>query len=44
MKFYANPISPSPKRVRMFLAEKGLSVEEVLVDTMKGQHLETKFL
>ena len=44
MKFYANPTSPSPKRVRMFLAEKGLSVEEVLVDTMKGQHLETKFL
>ena len=28
----------------MFLAEKGLSVEEVLVDTMKGQHLEAKFL
>ena len=28
----------------MFLAEKGLSVEEVLVDTMKGQHLEAEFL
>ncbi len=28
----------------MFLAEKGLSVEEVLVDTIKGQHLEAKFL
>ena len=28
----------------MFLAEKGLSVEEVLVDTMKGQHLKTEFL
>ena len=44
MKFYANPTSPSPKRVRMFLAEKGLSVEEILVDTMKGQHLEAEFL
>ena len=44
MKFYANPTSPSPRRVRMFLAEKGLSVEEVLVDTIKGQHLEAKFL
>jgi len=44
MKFYANPTSPSPRRVRMFLAEKGLSVEEVLVDTMKGQHLEAGFL
>ena len=28
----------------MFLAEKGLSVEEVVVDTMKGQHLEAEFL
>ncbi len=44
MKLHANPTSPSPKRVRMFLAEKGLEVAEVLVDTMTGAQLEPEFL
>ena len=44
MKLYANPTAPSPKRVRMFLAEKGISCDEILVDTIKGKHLEPEFL
>ena len=44
MKLYANPTAPSPKRVRMFLVEKGVSYDEILVDTIKGKHLEPEFL
>jgi len=32
MKFYDCETAPSPRRVRMFLAEKGISVETVQVD------------
>lgn len=37
MKFY-NSIGPNPRAVRMFLAEKGLSVPLVEVDLMKGEN------
>ena len=35
MKFY-NSIGPNPRAVRMFIAEKGLTVTTVEVDLMKG--------
>jgi len=37
MKFY-NSIGPNPRAVRMFIAEKGLSVPMVEVDLMKGEN------
>jgi len=37
MKFY-NSIGPNPRAVRMFMAEKGLSVPLVEVDLMKGEN------
>lgn len=37
MKFY-NSIGPNPRAVRMFMAEKGLSVPFVEVDLMKGEN------
>jgi glutathione S-transferase len=37
MKFY-NSIGPNPRAVRMFLAEKGLSVPLVEVDLMKAEN------
>ena len=41
MKFYDCTTAPSPRRVRIFLAEKGLSIPEVPVDLGKGeQHSE----
>ncbi len=37
MKFY-NSIGPNPRAVRMFIAEKGLTVPMVEVDLMKGEN------
>ncbi|MBN8942510.1 MAG: glutathione S-transferase [Rhizobiales bacterium] len=35
MKFYDTPGAPNPRRVRMFLAEKGISIPSVSVDLGK---------
>ena len=43
MKFYDAPPAPSPRRVRMFLAEKGLAVETVNLDLTKGEQLSEAF-
>ena len=37
MKLYYFPIAPNPTRVRLFIREKGIEIEEVLVDLRKGQ-------
>ena len=39
MKLYTSPRAPNPRRVLMFLAEKGLSgIEQVAVDLNAGEH------
>jgi glutathione S-transferase len=45
MKLYETRIAPNPRRVRMFLAEKGLldQVECVEVDLQKGENLTPEF-
>jgi len=43
MRFYDCETAPSPRRVRIFLAEKGLDVETVQVDLRSGQHLTPEF-
>jgi len=44
MKLYDNAFAPSPRRVRMFLAEKGLSVERVEIDIAAGGNTVAEFL
>lgn len=39
MKLFDAEWAPSPRRVRIFLAEKGIEVERVKVDIMGGEHL-----
>jgi glutathione S-transferase len=44
MKFYDSPRTPNPRRVRIYLAEKGLPVPPVVwCDIMKGEHLTGTF-
>lgn len=43
MKLYDCAPAPSPRRVRMFLAEKGLVIPVVQVDLRHGEHLEPAF-
>ena len=39
MKLYVSPRAPNPRRVQMFIAEKGIrGIEEVAVDLVKGEH------
>jgi glutathione S-transferase len=44
MKLYDFPGAPNPRRVRMFLAEKGVSVESVNIDMATGEHKTPEFL
>src|SRR3569623_2017740 len=44
MKLYDAAWAPSPRRVRIFLAEKGISVERVMVDLRSDEHLADPYL
>jgi len=43
MKFYDCSTAPSPRRVRIFIAEKGLEIETVEVDLRNAEHLSDSF-
>src|SRR4051794_1283704 len=43
MLFYDCTTAPSPRRVRIFLAEKGITVPTVQVDLRNGAHLQPEF-
>jgi glutathione S-transferase len=43
MKFYDCATAPSPRRVRIFLAEKGIAVPTVQVNLREGEHLQDAF-
>ena len=43
MKFYDCAIAPSPRRVRIFLAEKGITVPTIQVDLRKGEQFSDSF-
>ncbi len=43
MRFYDCKTAPSPRRARIFIAEKGIQVETVEVDLRSGEHLKEEF-
>lgn len=43
MKFYDCSTAPSPQRVRIFIAEKGIDVPTVQVDLGQGEHLQPAY-
>ena len=43
MKFYDCKTAPSPRRVRIFIAEKGIDVETIYVDLKSGEQLGEPF-
>jgi glutathione S-transferase len=44
MKLYDCTLAPNPRRVRIFLAEKGVEIEKIEVDIVSGQNLEPEYL
>jgi glutathione S-transferase len=44
MKLYDYPAAPNPRRVRVFLAEKGIEVPKVTVDITKSENRAAEYL
>ena len=44
MRFYDCKTAPSPRRARIFIAEKGIEIETVEVDLRSGEHLKEEFV
>jgi glutathione S-transferase len=44
MKIYDCHVAPNPRRLRMFLAEKGIELEKVEINILEGENLEDNFL
>ena len=45
MKLYDSRLAPNPRRVRVFMAEKGVTdIEVIQVDLMKGEHRTPEYL
>ena len=44
MKLYDSKMAPNPRRVRIFLAEKGLEADNQQIDIIKGENLTPEFL
>ena len=43
MRFYDCKTAPSPRRARIFIAEKGIQVETIEVDLRSGEHRNEEF-
>jgi glutathione S-transferase len=44
MKLFDHPTAPNPRRVHVYLAEKGLEIERVNVDMQKREHKAESFM
>jgi glutathione S-transferase len=44
MKLYDFPFAPNPRKVRVYLAEKGIEIPRVLVNIVKGEQSTPEFL
>ena len=44
MKLYEMTLAPNPRRVRIFLAEKGVEIEKKQIDIMSGENLSEEYL
>ncbi len=44
MKLYDHPTAPNPRRVHVFMAEKGIEIERINVDMQKREHKSEAFL
>jgi len=44
MKLYDTNMAPNPRRVRIFMAEKGIACETEQVDIIKGENLSDEYL
>ena len=43
MRLYDYPAAPNPRRARIFIAEKGIEVEKIIIDLAKGEQFSDAF-
>jgi len=43
MKLYDSPLAPNPRRVTVFMAEKGIEIPTVDINLMKGEHRKPEY-
>ena len=44
VRYYHTPRAPNPRRVQIFMAEKGIELETVHVNLMEGEHKQQEYL
>jgi glutathione S-transferase len=44
VRLYEQPRAPNPRRVNIFLAEKGIDIERVNIDLIAGEHKKSDYL
>ena len=44
VRYYHTPRAPNPRRVQIFMAEKGIELETVHVNLMEGEHKQPEYL
>jgi glutathione S-transferase len=44
VKLYDHPTAPNPRRVHVYLAEKGIELERINIDMQKGEHKAPEFI
>ena len=44
VRYYHTPRAPNPRRVQIFMAEKGIEIETVNVNLMEGEHKRPEYL
>ncbi len=43
MKLYMHPVSMTSRPVRLFIAENGIEMEEVVIDILQGEHMQPPY-
>lgn len=44
IRYYHTPMAPNPRRTQIFLAEKGVEIETVVINLMEGDHKKDGYL
>ena len=44
MKLYDSEVAPNPRRLRIFLAEKGIEIPRIQIDLLGGENLQPEYL
>ncbi|MEM1161677.1 MAG: glutathione S-transferase, partial [Pseudomonadota bacterium] len=44
VRYYHTPMAPNPRRVQIFMAEKGIEIETINISIMDGDHKQPEYV